>query len=291
MGKKRIVTINESPEETPQTEEVQAVVQKEARSEKKKEKKPEKQEVHLPGLKGGQRVKMVVAEPLPEEEKPAATKPPASASAGKQKKAKPKRKRGKNYLAARTKVDPMKLYHLSEAIKLAKDTSWGKFDGSLEAHLVVPKKGLKGEVLLPYFAGKTKRVVIADEETLAKIESGKIDFDVLLSTPDFMPNLVKYAKVLGPKGLMPNPKAGTIVADPQKAREKFQKTSFSYKTESSAPLVHTVFGKVSQKDEELEANLQALFSAIGPKNIKRAIIKATMGPAVRVAVDNSSPTS
>lgn len=252
------------------------------------EEQPEKK-VHITGMKGGERVKVVEAEPVPEEPKIEET--PKQTAPAKKPKIPKARPRGKNYLAARAKIDPTKPYPLSEAIRKVKETSLGKFDGSLEAHLVTIKTGLRGEVSLPYFQGKAKKVAIANEETLEKIKSGKLDFDILLSTPDFMPNLVKYAKVLGPRGLMPNPKAGTITPDPQKALEKFQKASFSFKTEPNAPLVHTVFGKVSQKEEELEANLKAILSAIGSKNIKKAVIKSTMGPAVKIKVDNLSPTS
>ena len=244
--------------------------------------------VYITGMKGGERVKVVEAEPLLEEEPKAKETHPPAGEAGKKAETQKKRglprakARGKNYLAARAKIDPTKFYTLPEAIRKVKETSLGKFDGSLEAHLATIKTGLRGEVSLPYFQGKTKKVAIANEETLEKIKSGKLDFDILLSTPDFMPNLVKYAKVLGPRGLMPNPKAGTIIPDPQKALEKFQKASFSFKTEQAAPLVHTVFGKVSQKEEELEANLKAILSAIGPKNIKKAVIKSTMSPAVKL---------
>lgn len=243
----------------------------------------EKKEVHIPGMKGGARVAIVGAE-LPIEEKTETTETPQK------KEDLPRvllrRTRGKNYLSAKMKIDPTRTYPLSEAIKLTRETSWGKFDGSLEAHLVTIKTGLKGEAKLPYLAGKTRKVEIASKDTLVKIESGKIDFDILISTPAFMANLVKYAKILGPRGLMPNPKAGTIVENPEKAASSFQKETFSWKTENSAPLVHSVVGKISQKDEELEANLKALLNAVGTKNIKKAVICASMGPAVKVTIDN-----
>ena len=245
----------------------------------------EKKGVRVPGLKGGERVVAVTAEPVEEKKEPSF----AEATEGKakaQKKVKPKKIRGKNYLAAKTKIDPTKLYPIHEAIKLLKETSYGKFDGSAEIHLVTGKTGINGDVSLPYFQGKTKKVEIADEETLKKIEAGKIDFDILLSTPSFIPRLVKYAKILGPKGLMPNPKNGTITEQPEEALKKFQKASVSFKTEQSAPLVHFVFGKVSQKENELEENLKIFLATVGTKNIKRAVIKATMGPGIKLAIDN-----
>lgn len=264
MGKKRIAKIGQEQPEKPKT--------------KKKAQKPEK--IHFAGLKGGQRLTTVAAEPAAEEKKEEKT---VTAKAQKATKAQKKiRVRGQKYRIAKIKIDPTKPYPLNEALVLAKETSFSKFDGSLEAHLVVTKTGIRGEAHLPYFQSKAKKIEVANEATLGKIESGKIDFDILLATPAFMPQLVKYAKVLGPRGLMPNPKAGTIVEDPEKAIEKFQNQTFSFKTEANAPLIHTVFGKVSQKNEELETNLQALLSAIGPKNLKKVVIKAAMGPAVKV---------
>jgi len=193
--------------------------------------------------------------------------------------------RGKAYQSAKTKIEPGKVYSLTEAVKLLKETSYASFGGSAEVHLVVSKKGLSGEAVLPHFEAKAKVVEIASDETIKKIENNKIDFDILISTPAFMPNLVKFAKVLGPKGLMPNPKTGTITEKPEETLKKLSKASFVYKTEGSAPIIHSVFGKVSQKDEELETNLIALIKAINSKNILSAVIKATMGPAIKVKLD------
>lgn len=248
----------------------------------------------------GQKRITVIGEVLPEEEKsPKEMKPEVAEEAPKTeetqeevkeevKKEEPKKQpgkarvRGKAYQGAKTKIEPGKTYALTEAVKLLKETSFAKFGGSAEVHFVVNKKGLSGEVALPHFEVKSKKVEVATEETLAKLEAGKIDFEVLVATPAFMPKLVKYAKVLGPKGLMPNPKSGTITEKPEDAFKKFEKAGFSYKTESSAPIIHAVFGKVSQKDEELEANLIALIKAINAKNIIAGVIKATMGPAIKI---------
>lgn len=265
MGKKRITTITE-----------EGVKKRELKRSLKEEKG-----VRVPGLKGGERVVAVTAEPVPAEEEkkevPLEKKKVAP---------KPPRLRGRKYRTARTKIDPTKYYSPKEAIKLAKETSIARFDGTLEAHFVTLEKGLKGEVELPYFKGKARKVAIVDEKIIEQIEMGKIDFDVLLATPEIMPGLVKYAKILGPKGLMPNPKAGTIVEDPQKAIKTFQKASISFKTEADYPLIHTVFGKTSQKEEELIANFETLIKAIGPKKIKKAVICSSMGPGIKVAIDN-----
>ncbi len=123
--------------------------------------------------------------------------------------------RGKRYLAAKKKIDIQKTYPLKEAIKLLKSISVSRFNGSVDAHLVVKKVGLKGEIKFPYSTGKTTKVAIANEEVLEKIKKGKIDFTTLIATPAMMPKILKYAKILGPRGLMPNPKAGTITDKPE----------------------------------------------------------------------------
>ncbi|MFZ5366560.1 MAG: hypothetical protein ACOZBZ_04775 [Patescibacteria group bacterium] len=269
MGKKRVAILGEEGK---------------PKKEHKKSLKEEKgtQRVRVPGLKGGERVVAITAEPVTAEtQKQAETQKEA-----KLKEVKPPKIRGKKYLAAKVKIDPSKSYPLSEAIRLLKETSFARFDGAAELHLVTGKTGISGDVSLPYFAGKARRIEIANEETLKKIEVGKIDFDILLATPAFMPKLVQFAKLLGPKGLMPNPKNGTITDKPEEAIKRFQKTSVSFKTEQNAPLVHAVFGKISQPEKELEENLKTYLSAVGTKNIKKAVIKGTMGPAVKVAIDN-----
>lgn len=268
MGKKRLVTIAEESA-------------KPAKEEKKETKKSlkEKRGVRVPGLKGGERVVAVMGEIIPEEKPTLAPRPRPSP--------KPPRKRGKKYLAAKAKIDQAKFYSFPEAIKLLKETSPARFDGTAEIHLLTTKTGLRGETALPYFQGKTRQVEIASQQTLKKIEARKIDFDVLIATPAFMSQLVKYAKILGPRGLMPNPKNGTITDKPEEMAKTLQKRSISFKTEQNAPLIHAVFGKVSQKEEELEANLKTLLQTIGPQNIKKAVISSTMGPGIKIAIDNS----
>ncbi len=264
MGKKRIAIIGEGED------------QKEKNKEKHKKSLKEEKGIRVPGLKGGERVVAVSAEPIPAEEEEKEKQ---------EKKAIPKKKlKGKKYLAAKMKIDPQKFYPIPEAVRLLKETSFSRFDGSAEIHLVVKKIGIQGEAVLPHFKGKRKKIEIASQETLKKIEEGKIDFDILLSTPSFMPNLLKYAKILGPKGLLPNPKNGTISDNPEETAKKFQKDSIPFKTEKNAPLIHSVFGKVSQGEKELEENLKALLKAVETKNIVKATIKATMGPAIKLDI-------
>lgn len=234
------------------------------------------EKIHIAGLKGGQRIKIIEAEPIAtseetkkEEEKKAKKEP---------------RVRGKKYNQVKAKIDRNKSYSLKEAIKLVKETSYSKFDGSVELHLVVKKVGLSANVTLPHSAGREKKVEIASDETIKKLESGKIDFDILVATPEMMPKLVPFARILGPKGLMPNPKNGTLVPDIKKAKSVGGNT-ITIKTEKEAPLIHTVIGKVSQNEEELEANLAAIIKAVSEKQIEKAYLKATMGPSIKLRLN------
>ena len=191
--------------------------------------------------------------------------------------------KGKKYLKAKGTIDIKKLYSLDEAIKMLRDMSYTKFDQTLELHLVVKKQGLSVNVTLPHSGGKEKKIEVADETTLKKLETGKVDFDVLLATADFMPKLVKYAKILGPKGMMPNPKNGTLIKSVADAK-KFSGNAKTIKTEKEAPLIHTSFGKLSQKDKELTENAEAILTALNKKLIIRAFVKSTMSPSVKISL-------
>jgi large subunit ribosomal protein L1 len=238
---------------------------------KHKQEKPEK--VHIAGLKGGQRIKTIEAEPIIESETEATQE---------EKKAKKAPKvRGKKYLEAKGKINIANLYSVTEAIKLMKETSFSEFDGSAEMHLTVKKTGTSVKVTLPHAGGKAKIVEVASDDTVKKLADGKIDFDVLVSTPEMMPKLVPFARLLGPKGLMPNPKNGTLLSDPK----KYAANTLTVKTEREAPLVHTVFGKVSQEAKELKENAEEIIRVLGGgKQIVRAYVKATMGPSIKLNV-------
>jgi large subunit ribosomal protein L1 len=239
--------------------------------------KAEAEKVHLAGLKGGQRVKMV--EEVPSE---AEVKTEEDKKSGGRKIV--EKVRGKKYVEAKKKFDSTKTYSTSEAIKFVKETSYSKFDGTVELHMIVKKAGITAQIALPHQAGKTKRIEIASDATIEKLKSGTIDFDILVATAAMMPKLVPFARVLGPKGLMPNPKNGTLVPDEKKAKS-FSAGTVTFKTEKEAPLVHTVIGKVSQDPKELAENLEAIFKAFGGgKQIDKAYIKPTMGPSVKVKV-------
>lgn len=200
-------------------------------------------------------------------------------------KKKPSKKRGKRYQEARKKVDRTKFYSLPEAIKLAKTTSISRFNGAVEVHLSTHQVGLKGTVKFPYSTGKSQKIAIATDELLRKIAKGKIDFDVLLATPEMMPKLIKYAKVLGPRGLMPNPKSGTITDKPEKLVKQLA-GKVQFRTEAKAPLIHIVIGRLNSKEKDLAENFKALIEAVGKKNIQKAVLTSTMGPGIKVAIDN-----
>ena len=240
--------------------------------------KAEAEKVHLAGLKGGQRVKMVDAEV------PAVTESVEGEAVKKGGRKVVEKVRGKKYAESKKKFDNVKTYSITEAIKLVKETSYSKFDGTVELHMIVKKAGISAQVTLPHQAGKAKKVEIATDATIEKLKSGKVDFDILVATPEIMPKLVPFARLLGPKGLMPNHKNGTLIPDAKKA-QGFSTGTVTLKTEKEAPLIHTVVGKVSQDSTQLAENLEAIYRAFGSgKQIEKAYIKATMGPSVKVKI-------
>jgi len=189
---------------------------------------------------------------------------------------------GKNYQEARKMIDRNKYYSLEEAVSLLKKIKPTKFDQSVELHFVVDEVGLKGEIKLPFSTGKIIRVKIVDDNILSDLEKGKIEFDVLVTHPSFMPRLAKFAKVLGPKGLMPNPKAGTVSTKPEEIVKKFEKGMLRWKTEAKFPLIHQMIGKISFEEKNLIANAEKFIEAVGKTHIKNAFIKSTMSPAVKL---------
>lgn len=196
-------------------------------------------------------------------------------------------KNGKAIRAAKSKVDPQKKYELSEAIKLVKSGNITKFVSTVTLHLNLVTKDAptRVELTFPHMAGAAKRVAIVTDELLKNIEKGKIEFDILVTSPAFMPKLAKFAKVLGPKGLMPSPKAGTVTPDPEKKAKEFEAGKTVVKAEAKFPLMHVTVGKINQADEELIANIKALLDAVKLKNVTKATLVSTMSPGVKLQLN------
>jgi large subunit ribosomal protein L1 len=173
-------------------------------------------------------------------------------------------------------------YKLDQAIEALKKFKKSNFDETVELHINTREKGVSGQVVLPHGTGKTLKIQIADEATLAEVAKGKINFDVLVATPSMMPQLAKVARVLGPRGLMPNPKNGTITDNPAEAIKKLAGGQISYKTESAAPIIHTIVGKVSFDDNKLKDNVKAFLSSVGKEKIASVTLKSTMSPAIKL---------
>ncbi len=188
-----------------------------------------------------------------------------------------------------------KSYKVDEAIELVKKSSYSKFTGTLEAHINTASVGIRGAISLPFVSGKKMRVaafgkgakesgadIIGDDALLENIKKGKMDFDVLITTPEWMPKFAPLARILGPKGLMPNPKNGTITQDLKKAVEGYLAGKTEYKTEPKAPVIHLALGKLNQPTEELTANIKTLLQTLGKSRVKKVTLTPTMGPSVRL---------
>lgn len=221
-------------------------------------------------------------------------------------------KHGAKYEEKAKLVDKNKIYSPAEAIGLLKKTSYAKFNASAQAHFRLGIDPAKNEqqvrvaVALPNGTGKEIKVllfsreavksadILADEAMVGKIETGVVkpgrDFQAVVATPEFMPKIARLGKVLGPKGLMPNPRAGTVSNDPAKVIERLKKGQVEMKNEPAAPLIHAAFGKVSLTDEQLLENLKAVVTALKaakPAKTKGEFIQSlslssTMGMGLKV---------
>ncbi|MBU0974986.1 50S ribosomal protein L1 [Patescibacteria group bacterium] len=192
-----------------------------------------------------------------------------------------RRVRSKKYVSTRGKIDKTKKYPVAEAITLIKSLSYSSFDGTITLDGVIKEIGKVGTFSLPHSTGKTVKVEIVTDEIIEKIAAGNIDFDVLVTTPAFMPKLAKYARVLGPKGLMPNPKSGTVTSKPKEKKAELEKGSFDLKTQKKEPVIHVNIGKVSMTDKKLAENINYLLGKLKDKMLQ-ATISATMSPSVKL---------
>ena len=226
-------------------------------------------------------------------------------------------KHGKKYVEAAKLINRAEQYEAAEAISLVKKSATAKFDETVEVHIRTSCDGrhadqqIRGAVVLPHGTGKTVKVLVfakgtkldeaqaagADhvggEELIPKIQNeGWLDFDVVVATPDMMGVVGRLGKVLGPKGLMPNPKAGTVTMDVTKAINDIKAGKIEYRLDK-ANIIHVPVGKASFSEEQLEQNFNALMDAITkarPSSVKGQYLKSitlatTMGPGVKVATN------
>lgn len=194
--------------------------------------------------------------------------------------------RGKLYQKALKQTDKNKKYTLSEAIALIKKIKYARFDETVELHINVKDQNIKGEITFPHAGfGAKRRVAVIDDAVLAAIEKGKIEWDVLIAHPSIMPKLVKYARILGPKGLLPNPKNGTLTDKTDVAIKKFSSEVRHYTTEAKFPLMHQPVGKLSFTDEQLKDNIEVFIKAVSTGKIKSIFLKSTMSPSIRLQIE------
>ena len=223
-------------------------------------------------------------------------------------------KHGKHYVDAAKLVDSTKLYDVNEALELACKTASAKFDETVELHVKLgvdsrhADQQVRGAVVLPNGTGKNVRVIaiakgdaakaaeaagaqeVGDDDLIAKIAGGYLDFDVLVTTPDMMGRVGRLGKVLGPKGLMPSPKAGTVTPDVAKAVKEVKAGKVEYRLDKTN-IIHCPIGKVSFGAEKLTDNFNALMGAIikakpaaaKGQYVRSCVVASTMGPGIKVS--------
>lgn len=197
--------------------------------------------------------------------------------------------RSAKYQKAAALVEKGKVYSLSEALDVLDKAHFANFDETVELHINT-NGSLSGSITLPHGTGKETRVAIlapskdaaAADALLKEIEAGKINFDVLVATPDAMPRLAKVARILGPRGLMPNPKNGTVTPKPEEVAKQYAGGHMTFKTEAKAPVLHLAVGKISFGKDKLTENIQVALKAVESKNMKKVVVKSTMSPALRI---------
>lgn len=192
--------------------------------------------------------------------------------------------RSKKYVASRSLVDKTKEYDTFAAVELVKRLSYSKFDGTVTADVVVKEAGTQVDISFPHSTGKVLRVAIADEALISEIEAGNINFDILVTAPAMVPKLAKFARTLGPRGLMPNPKNGTITPNPEQKKKELESGKTTIKTEKKQPVMHITLGKASMETKSLVENVSALIEALGTK-VVRLSISSSMSPSVKVKIN------
>lgn len=226
-------------------------------------------------------------------------------------------KKGKRYLESLKLIDRSKAYSIEEAVELLKQVAKAKFDETVEVAIrlgVNPKKAdeqIRGAMVLPHGTGKTQKVLVfakgekakeaeaagadyvGDQDLIQKITEGWLDFDVIVATPDMMAEVGKLGRILGPKGLMPNPKTGTVTFEVEKAVKNIKAGQIEYRVDSGANL-HVPIGKVSFENDKLVGNFEALMQTVlrakpaasKGKYLRNVVITSTMGPSIKVDISN-----
>lgn len=285
MGKIKVRTLGDEKQEKQEKKKAQLRAEAKKQHDESKSPVPAKKEVAKEKVYKSEAAQVQTEEPAKEKKKESPKK-------SKQKSTKKQRSAG--YVTVSKMIDQNKKYSLKEALDLLPKLKRAKFDESVELHINTLEKGVSGNVSLPHGTGKQIKVEIVNqtedpkhvEEIAKKVEAGKIDFDVLIATPDAMPKLARVARFLGPRGLMPNPKNGTITPKPNEAAKKFQGGQINFKTEAKFPILHLTVGKVSFGEKKLADNINVALSAVQAKNIKDVTLKSTMSPAIKI--DNST---
>lgn len=207
-------------------------------------------------------------------------------------KARPHR-RSANYLVAAKQVDSSRVYEAKEALRLAQETSYSKFDGAVEIHCRLRLKRGKADagdrfrmmIALPHGTGRESKIGVLDEALIELIkQKGDTEFDILLASPSLMPKVAQIAKILGPKGKMPNPKTGTVTDDPELARQAILSGRIELKADGQGNL-HQTIGRVSWSPTKLLENYQTLVAGLPSHRLQQIVVSATMGPGILVAYE------
>lgn len=226
-------------------------------------------------------------------------------------------KHGKKYLDSLKKIDREKQYQPDQALELVKELASAKFDETVEAAFrlgIDPKKAdqqVRGAIVLPHGTGKTKRVLVfakgekakeaeqagadfvGDEDLIAKVQQGWFDFDAVVATPDMMGQVGRLGRLLGPRGLMPNPKTGTVTFDVAKAVNEIKAGKIEYRADKAGN-IHAAIGKVSYSTEQLVENLQTLADALIKAKpaaskgtyLRSVTVSSTMGPGISISASH-----
>lgn len=177
------------------------------------------------------------------------------------------------------------LYSVEDGLTLLSELSKNTKLKTVELHINTRESGLKGELKLPHSTGKEVKIAIFSDKVATEINAGKIDFDILLATPADMPKLAKFARILGPKGVMPNPRSGTITDNPEKRAEELSSGgTLPYKTEAKFPIIHLNLGSINQNSSDLAENITEALRGIGVSKIKNAYLSCTHTPSVKLSI-------